>query len=118
MKFKELTQQWGQDIEVNGKTIEVRVTVEVSYDELFDLIDFEPEDRVALGEKIDKGQLAPVTVQILGHIDGHMFGIDSLSGVLMESKQDIDDTIKAYSMIDNCLEETKKELINFLKKVS
>ena len=103
MKIKELSQQWGQDIEVNGKQIEVRVTIEVSYDECFDISDYD---------------LTPVAIKVLGHIDGYLFGFDTIGGVLMSGKQDIDDAVKDYDMVNNCLEDTKTNLIAFLKKVS
>lgn len=119
MKIKELSQQWRQDIEVNGKQIEVRVTIEVSYDECFYLSDFEEQeqDQQLLAKKIDNYELAPVFIQVLGHIDGHLFGIDSIGGVLMSGKQDIDITVKECDMVNNCLEDVKTNLISFLKKV-
>lgn len=117
MKIKELSQQWGQDIEVNGKQIEVRVTIEVSYDECFDLSDFEEQDQLFLTKKIDNYKLTPVFIQVLGHIDGHLFGIDSIGGVLMSGKQDIDIIVKECGMVNNCLEDVKTNLISFLKKV-
>lgn len=117
MKFKELTQQWGQDIEVNGKKIEVRVTIKVSYDEYFNLSVFEEQYQQLIAKKIDKNELTPAFIQVLGHIDGHLFGIDSIGGVLMSGKQDIDDTVEDYDMVNNCLEDVKTNLISFLKKV-
>lgn len=117
MVIKELTEQTSRVIMVLNKEVEVRVTIEVSYDDYFNANDFEPVDRELLQSKIDSYTITPVVIRVLGHVEGHLFGIELLGGVLMENKSDIDGVIKEYDMIDRCLEDTKTELIKFLKKV-
>lgn len=119
--IKKLSRQWGQDIEVNGKQIEVRVTVNVYYHDYFELdMDFESEDEKRdLERKIERGQISPVMIQVESHIDGYMFGLDSLGGCLIElNESEIDSYLNDYAMVQNSLDDCKKNLESFLKKVS
>lgn len=119
--IKGLSKQWGQDIEVNGKQVEVRVTVNVYYDDHFDLDwDFESdEDRKQVESQIERGILNPVVIQVDSHIEGHLFGFDSLSGCLIQlTDAQVDEIVQGHGMVENSLDDAKKALQDFLKTVA
>lgn len=118
--IKDFCRQWPQDIEINKKLVEVRVTVNVYYDDDFDLnCDFEnEEEKTRIIRQIERGLLTPVFVQVESHIEGRLFGLSSLGSNLIESKEsEIDSILNDHNLVEESLEDAKKAVKEFLKKV-
>lgn len=98
-------------IKVNGQDVTAIVDVYCEQDDIpLDMVIGDLEDRAELERQIGRGDLMIAVVSVKAKAFG-LSGRDSLGGVYIKSRQDLDQTVAEHSMIANACQDLSERII-------